>query len=199
MFGTEFAEFLHIVDDVVAVHHACLVAVDDYPFSLVVAAHDSDTVSIGVRSNHEVCSEFCAEVHAHCHGFGILGVGADNGWEVAVDNHLFGHYMNILESPAAQAHGHYLASGAVHGGIDDVEVFLTQYCFLVYHDLLDSHHVVIVHLAAYDFYQVLVALPFDVCYAYFVDLVDNTLVMWLEHLRAVFPIGFVTVIFLGIM
>ena len=44
MLRAEFAEFLHIIDDVVAIHHAGLVAVDDGPLAFVVAANDGEKV-----------------------------------------------------------------------------------------------------------------------------------------------------------
>ena len=182
MFGAQLAQTLHVVDDVVVVHDVGLVAVDDDPFALIVTAHYGYAVSIGVGCYNEVSAQFCTQCHAHCHGFGVFGVRRHHGGEVAVDNHLLGNHVNVLEAPAAQAHRHYLTAGTVHRGIYDVKVFLTKYGVLVNHDRLDRHHIVIIHLAADDFNQVFIAFPFNVLDAHFVDLVNNALVVRLQHL-----------------
>ena len=48
---------------------------EDFPFTLGIAADDSETVGIGVGSYDEVGIEACSEFHTECHGFRILGVG----------------------------------------------------------------------------------------------------------------------------
>ena len=113
MLGTQFAEFLHVGDDVVGVHHASLVAVDDSPLTLVVAADDSNTVGIGVACYHKVGVQFGAEVHAHSHCLCVLGIRADDGGEVAVNHHLLGHYVYVLKAPRTQAHRYNLATCSV--------------------------------------------------------------------------------------
>ena len=69
------------------------------PFALRVAADDGQTVSVGVRGNDEVGIQACAQLHAQRHGFSVLRVGADDGGEVAVDDHLLRNDVNVLESP----------------------------------------------------------------------------------------------------
>ena len=95
----ELTQLLLVGDDVPREHHACLVAVEDLPFTLRIAAYDGQTVGIGVGGNHEVGIQARTEFHAKSHGLSILGVGADNGGEVTVDDHLLGHDMNVLEAP----------------------------------------------------------------------------------------------------
>ena len=131
MLWAEFAKFLHIVDDVVAVHHAGLVAVDDGPFALVIATNDSNTVSIWVRSDNEVSVELGTEVHTHGHSLSVLWVRTLHGREIAIDDHLLRYDVDILEAPRAKAHWDDLASRAVERSINDVEVFLTENGLLV--------------------------------------------------------------------
>ena len=193
------AQTLHVVDDIIAVHHAGLVTVDDDPFVLVVAADDGDTVGIGVAGDDEVCAEFGTQVHTHGHSLCILGVGADHGGEVTVDNHLFGHYVDVLKAPAAQAHRYDLTSGAMQRRIDDVEVLLAQDDILVNHHGLDSLHEVVVHLAADDLDEVLITVALHVLHLHLVHLVDDTLVMGLQHLATVLPVCLVSVVLAGVM
>ncbi len=107
--------------------------------------------------------------------------------------------MDVLESPGTEAHRHNLTAGAVHRGVNDVEVFLTVDGLLVDEDIVNRHHVVVVHLAADDLDEVFVCLPFNIREGHFVHLVDDTLVMRLEHLRAVLPVRLVAVVLLGVV
>ena len=95
----QLAELLLVGDDVPAEHHAGLVAVEYLPLALGIAADDGQTVSIWVGGDDQISIKPCAELHAECHGFRILGVGADNGGEIAVDDHLLRDDVNILEAP----------------------------------------------------------------------------------------------------
>ena len=54
----QLTQTLHVVDNVVVVHDVRLVAVDDHPLALVVAANDGYTVSIGVTGDNQIGSEF---------------------------------------------------------------------------------------------------------------------------------------------
>ncbi len=112
---THLTEAFHVVDDVIVVHHVGLVTIDDNPFALIVTANNGDTIGIGVGGDHEVCTEFGTQVHAHGHGFGVLGVRTNHGWEIAIDHHLFGYDMDVLEAPRAEAHGDNLTSCTMHG------------------------------------------------------------------------------------
>ncbi len=87
----------------------------------------------------------------------------------------------------------------MHGRIDDVEVFLAQDDVLIDHGLLDCLQVVPVHFATDDFDELFVALELHVVDLHFVHLVDDALVVRGEHLGAVFPIGLVAIVFLGIV
>ena len=87
------------LDNVIAEHECRLVAVENLPFALVVAAYDGKAVSIGVGGNDKVGIEFGAELHAECHSLGVLGVRGDDGREIAVDNHLLRHDIDVLEAP----------------------------------------------------------------------------------------------------
>ncbi len=95
----KLAELLLVFDDVVAEHHGSLVAVDDHPLALVVTANDSQTVGIRVGSHHEVGIKLSTELHTESHSLSILRVWRNYGWEVAIDNHLLRHHVDVLESP----------------------------------------------------------------------------------------------------
>ena len=107
--------------------------------------------------------------------------------------------MDVLESPTAQAHRYDLASCTVHRRIYDVQVLLAEDRVLINHYGLDSHHVVVIHLAADDLNQVFVGLPLDVSKSHFVHLVDYSLIMRLQHLRTILPVCFVAVVLLRVV
>ena len=195
----ELAEGYLVLNDVVAEHHAGLVSIDDGPFALVVAANDGKAVGIGVGCYDEVGIEFRAEFHAKGHGLSVLGIGADHGREVAVDDHLFGHDVNVLEAPAAQAKRHDDATRSMHGAVNNVEVFLAKDDVLVNHGFLDGSHVVEVHLAADNLDEVGVALEFHILDFNLVHLVDDARVVRREHLCAILPISLVAIVFLRVV
>ena len=90
--------------------------------------------------------------------------------------------MDILESPAAQAHWNDLSSSTVHRRIDDIEVFLAQDRFLVDHDGFNSLHEVVVHFATDNLDEVFGSAELNVSHCYFVDFVDDTFVVRHKHL-----------------
>ena len=130
---THLAQTLHCLDVVVSEHHAGLVSVDNRPFAILIAADDSQTVSIGVAGNHKVGIQFRSQVHAHRHRLCVLGIRAQHRWEVAVNHHLLRHHVDILETPRTQAHGYNLTTCTMQRRIDDVQVFLAQNHILVHH------------------------------------------------------------------
>ena len=76
---------------------------------------------------------------------------------------------------------------------------MAQNDFLVYHGFFDSLQVVPVHFATNDVDEFLVALKLHVAYLYLVHLVYDALVVGSQHLCAVVPVGFVAVIFAGVV
>ena len=65
---------------------------------------------------------------------------------------------------------------------------------MVDHDFLHRHHVIVIHLTTDDLDEVLVSLPLHILHAHFVHLVDDTLIVRLEHLRAILPVSLVSVV-----
>ena len=63
----QLSESLLVLDGVPIEHTCCLVAVENLPFALVVAAYDGKAVSIGVGGDDKVGIELSAELHAECH------------------------------------------------------------------------------------------------------------------------------------
>ena len=83
--------------------------------------------------------------------------------------------------------------------IDDIQVALAQDDILVYHHTLHCHHIVVVHFAADNLNQVFVAFPFHALHLHLVHLINNTLVVRLQYLRTVLPIGFITIVLSRVM
>ena len=110
----QLAELLLVGNDIPREHHTGLVTVQNLPLALAVAADNSQTVSIRVRSDDEVGIQTGTELHTQGHSLGILWVRADNGWEITVDNHLLRNDMDVLEAPRAQSHRDDDATCAVH-------------------------------------------------------------------------------------
>ena len=107
--------------------------------------------------------------------------------------------MDVLEAPASQAQGYDYATGAVHGAVDNVEVFLAHDNFLVNHGFLNGSHIVVIHFSADDFNQFVVGLELYVLNLNLVHLVNDTLVMGSQYLCTVCPVSLVTVVFLGVV
>ena len=195
----KLAEVLLVLDDVIAEHEGGLVAVENHPFALVVAADDGEAVGIGVGGYYQVSVELRSELHAEGHGLCVFRVGAYDGGEVSVHYHLLGHYVDVLESPAAEAEGHNDAARTVHGGVDDVEVLLTVDDVLVDEGFVYGGHVVEVHLTTDNLDEVPVGFELHVLDGHLVHFFDDAGVMGGKYLCTVLPIGLVTVVFLGVV
>ena len=99
----QLTQLLLVLDDIVAEHHGCLVTVDDHPLALVIAANDSQAVSIRVSSYYEVSVQLGTELHTESHSLSILWVRRNHCREVAIYNHLLRNYIDVLEAPRTQA------------------------------------------------------------------------------------------------
>ena len=80
-----------------------------------IAANDGQAVCVGVGCDDQVGIEPRAQLHAQSHRFCILRIRRHYGWEIAVNHHLFGNDMDVLEPPGAQRHRHDDTPCAVHG------------------------------------------------------------------------------------
>ncbi len=87
----------------------------------------------------------------------------------------------------------------MHGCVHDVEVFLSEDDILVYHGLVNSLHVFIVHLTTDDFYQFVYGCELHVLNLNLVHLIYDTCVVRHEHLCTVFPVSLISVVFFGIV
>ena len=102
--------------------------------------------------------------------------------------------MDILEAPRAQSHRNNHTTCAVHGRIDNVEVFLTQNHILIDHSFLYSLDIVPVHLTANGDDEVLIALKLHILNLHLVHLVDDTFVVRCQYLSTIIPISLVTIV-----
>ena len=93
---------LAVHDNVVKENHASLVAVNQYPLSLIILASHAYAVSVRVRGHYDVSINALCQVKCHGECFTIFRVRTFNRWEVAVLNHLFGHAVYIFKSPELQ-------------------------------------------------------------------------------------------------
>ena len=87
----------------------------------------------------------------------------------------------------------------MHGTINDVEVLLAKDNVLVYHSFLNCHHVVVVHFATDNLNQVGIGFELYVFELHLVHLVNDTLVVWCQHLSAIAPVCLVAIVFLGVV
>ena len=114
------------LDDIVQKQNAHLVA-GNGGVSIAGTNHGADTVSVGVGTDDQVGADLLCQVNCQVEAFGILGVGADNGGEIAVNNHLLLNGIDVLDAKAAQCFGNQLVTGAVEGSEDDLE-FVCNFC-----------------------------------------------------------------------
>ena len=82
----------------------------------------------------------------------------------------------------------------MHWAVNNVQVFLAQNNVLIYHSLLNSLQVVPVHLTTNDVDEFLIAFKLNVLNLNLVYLVDNTLIVWSQHLSTIVPICLISVI-----
>ena len=109
------------VDDIVQQQHAHLVARDGH--ILVAAAHHrADAVRVGVGADDQVAADLLGEVDGQIKALGVFGVGADDGREAAVDDHLLLHRVEVFDAESAQRLRHELVAAAVERRVHDAEI-----------------------------------------------------------------------------
>ena len=187
-------EFLLILYNIIGEHQSGLVTVEDAPLALRVAANDSQTVCIGVGSQHKVGVEFVAQLHAQRHGLRVFRVRRNHGWEIAVDDHLLLHHVDVLEAPSAQGSRDNHTTRSVQWRINDAEVFLTVNHLLVHQCLMHSVQIVDVHLTADNLDEVIVGRELHLVNRHLVHLVDDARVVWSQHLSTIVPVCLVAVV-----
>ena len=90
---------LTVAYDVIEEQKACLVAVDEYPFTLVVLASHAHTVGIRVARHDNISVNFFRVTQCKGKSFSVFGVRAYYSWEIAALHHLLLHAMNVLKAP----------------------------------------------------------------------------------------------------
>ena len=188
------------VDEVIVENELDLVPVDEDIFAVVVADNQADTVGIGVGSHNNFSAGFFSLCDSHSHSRRFFGVGRSNCGEVAAFHFLFGHADDVGEAEVFQRARDEFHTGAVNRSVDDFEVVMTFDGFGAKRERFDFLEVDAVDVFADDLDFRLVAIEFDFAYAFnFVDIFDCVNVVRSNHLCAVVPIGFIAVIFFGIM
>ena len=130
----------------------------------------------------------------------FFGVGGRCCGEVAVGNGLGLDDVDVGESETSQHGGNQLDAGAVERSVDNLDVVALLDAFGVQHVLFDFLHESFVDLGADGDDAALAAVPFDIVERLdFLHFVDDAGVMWRHKLAAVVPVGFVAVVFLGVV
>ena len=199
MIWTQLAQLLHIVDNVVAVHHTGLITIDDCPLALVIAANDGQTVCIWITCYYQVGIQSCTQVHTHCHRLGVLWVRTLYGWKITIYHHLLGHHMDILKAPRAQAHWHNMTTRTMQRSKHDIQIFLTENSLLINHHSLDCLHIIIIQLATDNLNKFFIAGHLHISHRHLIHLIDNALIMWLKYLTSILPICLIAIILFRVM
>ena len=190
---------LAVHDDVVKEDHAGLVTIYQNPLALVVLAGHAHAVSVGVGCHHDVGIDALGQVQRHGECLAVFRVRAFYGGEVAVGNHLLGHSVHVVEAPEFERARNEHFARAVQRRVHNLEVVLALDAFGVNAQGVYLVKIDFVNLFANDFDEFGAAFKLDVLHFHLVHLVDDALVVRSEHLCAVVPVGFVAVIFLGVV
>ena len=108
-------------DHIVQQQHAHLVAADG-DILVPGAHHGADAVGVRVGADNQVAAHLLGQVDGQIEALGIFRVGAFHRGEAAVDNHLLGHGVQVLDAQTLQCLGHQLVAAAVEGGVNNFEL-----------------------------------------------------------------------------
>ncbi len=187
-------QLLLILYNIIGEHQSRLVTVKDAPLALRVAAHHCQAVSIRVRSQHKVSIQFIAQLHAQRHSLRVFRVRRNNRREIAVNDHLLLHHVDVLEAPSAQGSRDNHAPRSVQRRINDAEVLLAVNHLLVHQCLMHSVQIVDVHLTTNNLDEVVIRRELHLVNRHLVHLVNNARVVWSQHLCTIVPISLVAVV-----
>ena len=112
---------LHGAVQIVGQQHAGLVTADGLEPALPVAHHDAHPVAVRVGAHDEVRLHLVGQRHRQIEALGILRVGRHHRGEVAVNDHLLRHAVQVLDAQTGQCLRHQLVAAAVEGGIHHLE------------------------------------------------------------------------------
>ena len=192
-------------DDVVQQQSAHLVAGDGQELAVSAANHNADTVSVGVGADDQVGAYLVSQLYAQIETFGVFGVGACYGGEVAVDYHLFSNRVNVLEACTLQSFGNQNVTGAVERSEYDLYISSLVDFFLVDNLTQSAFQECFVGFLAHNLNHAGSNSFFIVRNLNIVEDVDavhfccNCICVLGGQLCAVFPVYLVAVVFLGVM
>ena len=172
-----------------------MVAIDENPLAVAVLASHTNSVGVRVGSHQNVGIELLCIAQTERQSFCYFWVRTVYGREIAVFHHLFLYAMNVCESPIAQCSWYHNATCTVQRSVNNAEVVLSFDYFRVDTNRLDILKINLIHLFSDDFDKVFVALELHIFNLNEVHLVDDTFIVWSQHLCAVVPISLVAIVF----
>ena len=176
-----------------------MVTVDEHPFAFVVLASHAYAIGVGIGRHHNIGIQFLGQIERERQGFAILRIGRYYCGEVAVLYHLFGYGVHILESPEFERSGYQYTTGSVKRRVDNAKIFLSANDFRIDTQFVHLAKVEVIHVLTNRLDQCRISLKFHIGKRYFVHFVDDALVVGSQHLCAVIPIGFVTIVLAGVV
>ena len=119
--GGQLAAALHGAVQIIAQQHAGLVAADGLEFARLIAYHDAHAVTVGVGAHDEIRLHLVRQRHRQIEALRILRIRGFHRGEVAVDDHLLRHAVQMLDAQTGQGLRHQLVAAAVEGRIYHLE------------------------------------------------------------------------------
>ena len=92
-----------------------------------------------------------------------------------------------------------MTTSAVHSGVNNVQVFLTVDDLLINQCLMDSLDIVPVHLTTDNLDEFFVTLELHVVDGHLVHFVNDTRIMWGQHLCTIIPVCLVAIVLTSVV
>ena len=188
-----------ILDDVVKENHTSLISIHEHPFAFFIFAGHTHTVSIGVRSHHDVSINFLCEIECQSKCFSVLGIGRHNSGEISIFHHLFCHGVHVFKSPAFKRSRNQSSTGSVKWSIDNAQILLTLNNFRINAQIFYSLEIGFIDISANRLNKCRIAFELYILYTHFVHLIDNPFIVGSKHLRTIFPISLISIILFRIV
>ena len=87
----------------------------------------------------------------------------------------------------------------MHSRVNDVEVLLAEDDILVDHSRMNCSHIVVIHLTTDDLDLIPVSLELHLVDSNLVHLLDDTGIVWSQHLSAIAPVSLVAIVLLRVV
>ena len=177
-----------------------MVAIDQDKVAVVIAYGSTQSITIRVGTHYQIGVGFDRFLDGQVQRGRLLGIRRLHGGKVTTDNVLLGDADDVRETDGSQRIGNNGDAGAVDRSVNNLEVLEPLDRFGRENQLLYLFNKSFIHVFPDNFHQLLVSLETNISVRFHAVYFGNDVpVMGCQYLRAIVPVGLVTIVLLRIV